>query len=126
MQVGLPDGRFAYGRVYRDASVAFYRTATEGPSQPPVGSRDFAFCVGVYRDVVLRWERVGSDPFTEAEGDGWPPPTSICDPITGAWKVYRHGEIRPATAAEAAGREPAAVWDEQHLLPRLSEAVAGG
>ncbi|MFC8597339.1 Imm26 family immunity protein [Isoptericola sp. NPDC057191] len=25
IQIALPDGRYAYGRVLRDASVAFYR-----------------------------------------------------------------------------------------------------
>jgi len=109
--------------VHRDATVAFYRKASMQPGQPPIGSRDFAFCVGIYRDVVLRWERVGLDPFTEEEGDGWPPPNAVHDPISSEWRVYHRGEMRAATADEAATLEPAAVWDEQHVLPRLTVAV---
>jgi hypothetical protein len=126
LQVPLPDGRFAYGRVYRDAAVAFYRKASPGPGQPPLGDREFAFCVGVYRDVVLRWERGGLDPFTEDEDEGWPPPSAIHDVISGEWRLYHRGEMRPATADEAEGLEPAAVWDEQHLLPKLAENVSSG
>lgn len=96
------------------------------PGQPPVGSRDFAFCVGVYRDLVLRWERVGLDPLSDDEDDGWPPPTAVQDPISGAFRIYQRGEMRSATADEAAGLEAAAVWDEQHLLPRLSQSVTCG
>ncbi len=124
MQVPLSDGRFAYGRVYRDASIAFYRKASPGPGHPPLGDRDFAFCVGVYRDVVLRWERVGRDPFTEDEDEGWPPPSAIQDVISGEWRIYHRGEMRAATADEAEGLEPAAVWDGQHVLPRLAENVS--
>jgi hypothetical protein len=124
LQVPLPDGTYAYGRVLRDASVAFYRTATEEREHAPIGSRDFAFCVGVYRDVVLRWKRVGLDPFTDDEDDGWPPPHAIRDPLSSGWRIYHRGTMRAATEDEAAGLEPAAVWDEQHVLPRLMEAVS--
>jgi hypothetical protein len=47
IEVALPRGRFAYGRIYRDASIGFYRARTGEPAQPPIGSRDFAFFVGV-------------------------------------------------------------------------------
>ena len=123
VQVPLPDGRFAYGRIYRDATVCFYRQASRTPGQPPIGSRDFAFCIGVYDDVVARWERVGADPF-DSDDTAWPPAKSIQDPITGRWSVYEHGVIRPAEASEAEPLERASAWDEHHLLPRLAEAVS--
>ena len=68
IQLPLPDGRFAYGRVYRDAAVCFYRYATRLPSEPPIGLRNFAFCVGVYDDVVASWEVVGVDGFLARGG----------------------------------------------------------
>ena len=118
----LPDGRFAYGRVYRDATVCFYRRGSVTPGLPPIGSRDFAFCVGVYDDVVASWERVGSDPFDSHEL-AWPPASSIQDPITGRWSVYERGAIRPADGNQAESLEPAAAWDEHHLIPRLGESI---
>ena len=107
VQIPLPDGRYAYGRVYRDATVCFYRQSSRSPGQPPIGSTDFAFCVGVYDAVLNQWERVGSAPF-ESDDAAWPPPTAILDPITKAWSIYEGGEIRPAEAAEAEPLERAA------------------
>lgn len=53
IQPALPTGRYAYGRLLRDASVAFYRGTRDAPDQPPIGSRDFQFVVGVNEDVPL-------------------------------------------------------------------------
>jgi len=124
IQVPLPDGRFAYGRVYRDAAVCFYRYATTLPGEPPIGLRNFAFCVGVYDDVVASWEVVGVDGFSPEEDNGWPPASGVRDPISGAWRVYHRGAMRAATEDEARDLEPAAVWDEGHLLPRLAEGLS--
>jgi hypothetical protein len=52
LQFDLPDGTYAYGRVLRDACVAFYRRRSTEPGMPPLGDRDFEFTVGVYEDVV--------------------------------------------------------------------------
>jgi len=123
IQVPLPDGRFAYGRVYRDATVCFYRYAARLPGEPPIGLRDFAFCVGVYDDVAAGWEVVGVDGFSPGEDNGWPPASGVKDPISGSWRVYHRGVMRAATEDEARGLEPAAVWDEHHLLPRLAEEL---
>jgi hypothetical protein len=64
VQVVLPDGTHAYGRVLREAAVAFYRARTVDPHSPPIGSRDYQFTVGVYADVVgsKRMPIVGHDP----------------------------------------------------------------
>jgi len=120
IQVPLPDGRFAYGRVYRDATVCFYRYVTRLPGEPPIGLRDFAFCVGVYDDVAASWEVVGVDGFSPDEDNGWPPASGVKDPISGSWQVYHRGVMRAATEDEARDLEPAAVWDRHHILPRLA------
>ncbi len=64
IQLTLPNGRYAYGRVLRDASVAFYSETSAGPGVPPVGSRDYQFVVGVYDDVLTSEgvSIVGHDP----------------------------------------------------------------
>ncbi len=124
LQVPLPDGRFAYGPVYRDATVCFYRYATRLPGEPPLGLRDFAFCVGVYDDVVACWEVVGVDGFSPDEDNGWPPASGVKDPISGSWRIYHRGAMRAAAEDEARDLETAAVWGERHLLPRLAEVLS--
>lgn len=118
MQLELPNGTYAYGRVLRDASVAFYRSKTEEPGQPPIGSRNFQFVVGVYDDVLGAAEIVGHDPSATEEED-WPPPNVVRDPISGGYKLYERGQLRSSTADECLGLEPAAVWDRAHLVERL-------
>jgi hypothetical protein len=120
IEIGLPNGRSAYGRVYRDAALALYRETTDEPGRPPIGSRDFRFTVGVEDDVFTapNVRAVGLDGFGAGE-DGWPPATSISDPITGAYRIYERGKIRPSSASEAAILEPAAVWSIRHLLDRI-------
>ena len=71
-QIPLPDGRFAYGRVYDDASVAIYRSITEEPLQPPIGSRDFLFTVGLYSDILQKgeWKIISHDPMQQENPPG--------------------------------------------------------
>lgn len=125
VQLPLPDGRFAYERVLRDAGVAFYSEYSEDPGMPPIGSRDFLFAVGVYADVLRQDDVpvVGTDPLDTNE-DGWPPPTVIEDPITGEHRICYRGQMRPALGQEWVGLEEAAIWGKEHLLDRLSTPLA--
>jgi hypothetical protein len=120
IEIALPDGRYAYGRVYRDAALAIYRQTSDEPGLPPIGSRDFRFVVGVYDDAFRSplVRVVGRDDFGQTE-DGWPPTASVRDPITGAYRTYDHGAMRPASAAEASHIEPAAVWAIEHIVARI-------
>lgn len=120
IQLSLPSDCYAYGRVLRDASVAFYRESSTEPAHPPIGSRDYQFVVGVYEDVLRSVECpvVGHDPSQDPEED-WPPPYCVRDPLSAEMKIYHRGEIRPATPADCEGLEPAAVWDLHHLVDRL-------
>lgn len=123
-QISLPNGQFAYGRVYRDASVGIYRKITDKMNQPPIGSRDFMFFVGMYEDVLSKGKVpiVGKDPFDNEEAS-WPPPYSIKDKITGAYRLYHKGKMRPSSKSEAAGLEPAAAWDLHHIVDRITGAA---
>ena len=118
VEVPLPRGRYAYGRVYRDASVGFYQHRTTVPDAPPIGSRDFAFFVGVEDGAFKQMRLVGEDPFQPGEDD-WPPPCFIRDAITGRYSIYHRGAITPSTVDEAAHLERAAVWGFSHLVERL-------
>lgn len=120
IEMTLPDGRFAYGRVLRDGAVGFYRGIGSESQPPPIGSRDYQFVVGVYDDV-LRSDKclvIGEDPSSNEEED-WPPPQRIQDPISKRFSIYHKGAIRDATEAEASHLEPAAAWDYHHLVDRL-------
>jgi hypothetical protein len=118
VEVVLPRGRYAYGRVYRDATIGFYRARTTEAGRPPIGSRDFAFFVGVDDQAFKKLRVVGADVFAHGEED-WPPPASIRDPITGDYSIYHRGAIKPSAVEDAAHLEPAASWGLDHLVERL-------
>ena len=120
VQFSLPDGRYAYARVLGDAAAAFYAETSDGPGQPPIGSREYQFVVGIYDDVLRSDDVpvVGHDPSLDPD-DEWPPPMSVTDPITRSVRVYERGIIRPARYEELSGLEPAAVWDLHHVIERL-------
>jgi hypothetical protein len=119
VELPLPDGRSAHGRVCRDATVAFYRDNRRNQSKPPIGCRDFMFVVGVPGDVVATWVAVGQDPFDVDEDDGWPPPQSIADPLNADLSIYHHGAISHGEPAETDGMEPAGFWGQERIVARL-------
>jgi hypothetical protein len=123
VQIALPNGRYAYGRVLRDASVAFYATTTEEPEQPPLGDRDFALTVGIYEGLLRKWPKVGHDAPASPEGE-WPPPYRVVDPISGENSVYERGEMRtPLPDEQVDFYERAAVYDWDALVQRLAEVL---
>jgi hypothetical protein len=123
-QIPLPDGRFAYGRVYDDASIGIYSTITKAPLQPPVGSRSFLFIVGIYNDVLEQgeWEKIGHDAFGPDESK-WPPPQFVHDVISGDYQIYHEGLLRPAEPEEVMGLEEAAVYESSHIVDRIMKGA---
>jgi hypothetical protein len=124
-QIPLPDGRYAYGRVYQDASVGIYRSITKQPLQPPIGSRDFLFTVGLYSDILEKghWKIIGDDAFGSDESS-WPPPNFVRDVISGQYQIYHKGVFRPAEPEEIEGLEEAAVYDSEHIVDRIVAETA--
>jgi hypothetical protein len=120
IQIALPTGKFAYGRLYKDASIGVYKEISSTPGQPPIGSRAFQFNVGAYDDVFTSTKSsiVGNDPFTRGE-DPWPPPRCIVDSISGQYSIYHRGEIKSAFPEECQGMEIAAVWELEHIIDRI-------
>ncbi len=122
VRIPLPNGRFAYGCVLNDASIAIYRETTDEPAAPP-DDKTYRFVVGIY-DAVLRsgtWPVVGQRDFADPE-DAWPPPYFMRDILSGAMSIYHHGKQRPASADECNGLEQAAVWDRHHIVSRIMGA----
>ena len=124
-EIPLPDGRFAYGRVLEEPVVAIYQQLSTTPNNPPIGSRDYRFVVGIYTKVLKtgEWKIVGRDP-VGAEEDPTPPPRYIKDPVDGSFHIYSNGKISPATHEECIGLEPAAVWDSNHIVDRILKGDA--
>lgn len=118
-QIPLPNGKYAYGRVLKDASIAIYKEISNSPNMIP-STEDYAFIVGVYRDVLTsgEWPIVGRRPFENAE-EAWPPPNCIIDSISGEYSVYYKGEIRPGSKEECEDLEVAAVWEAEHIIDRI-------
>ncbi len=124
VQFALPDGRFAYGRLYDDAAVGIYDLVTEEPNRPPIGLREFKFHVGIYDDVITQGkaEVVGHDKFLKSESK-WPPPSYILDSISGEYSLYHEGLITNATPEECEGLEETAVWDLHHIIDRIMNDI---
>lgn len=118
-QVPLPDGRFAYGKVFRDASVGIYETIFNTPANLPIQS-SFAFIVGLYDDILKSgtWPIIGHEPFGSTDEE-WPPPHFIKDVISGEYSLYHKGVICPSSEAECCGLEQAAVWDADDVIARI-------
>ena len=78
LEIPLPNGKFAYGRVYDDAGVGIYEEISDTPGNPPIGSRKFMFNVGIYEDVLTtgEWEIVGERSFLRRRIDF--PASGVC------------------------------------------------
>lgn len=123
-EIPLPNGKFAYGRVYDDAGVGIYAFVSDRPNNPPIGLRKFMFNVGMYEDILKsgKWKIIGQDEFEETESR-FPPPSYIKDPISGDYSIYHKGEIRHATEQDVAGMEKTAVWDAHHIVERIMKHI---
>lgn len=117
--IPLPNGKFAFGRIYRDACIAIYKQISDSPDDIPL-REEYQFIVGVYEDVLKsgRWKKVSSRPFKNAL-ESWPPPMCVIDSITGNYSIYYRGEFRPSTSDECSKIEAAAVWEAEHIIDRI-------
>ena len=119
VQIKLPTGNFAYGRVFKDASIGIYKHQSELPDQPP-REDDYAFIVGFYKDALTSgiWPVIEHRPFA-SDDTSWPPSNYIYDRINGQISIYYRGTMRPSTEAECRGMEKAAVWEANHIIDRI-------
>jgi hypothetical protein len=118
LEVALPDSTYAYGRVLIE-TVAFYRTRTRQSDEPPLGSRDYEFVVGVADDALTTWRTVGRDP-VGAGDDGWAPPRHVEDPMRfGTFQIYHRGTLRQASTDEVRGLDPLTTYGADDVVTRL-------
>lgn len=118
-QILLPNGKYAYGRFFRDACIAIYRNMSVLPGQVPQ-TEDYQFVVGVYNDVLKsgKWPVVENRPF-KSEDESWPPPMCVIDKISGKYEIYYKGELIPSNEENCSGLEEAAVWEAEHIVDRI-------
>jgi len=117
--IPLPDGRFAFGRRFKDASIAIYRYIGKSVEDIPQ-DEDYQFIVGVYDDVLKsgQWTVVINRPF-EDEDEAWPPPACVIDKLSGGYSIYHKGEMKRASKQDCDGLEVAAVWEAEHIIDRI-------
>ncbi|HNX60000.1 MAG TPA: Imm26 family immunity protein [Spirochaetota bacterium] len=117
--IPLPDGRYAFCRVFKDGCIAVYAHISHSVDDLP-GEEEYQFVVGVYADVLKSglWKVVGNRPFQDSE-EQWPPPMCIVDSISGEYSIYHMGEIRKSNRDDCDGLEIAAVWEAEHIVARI-------
>lgn len=118
--IPLPDNTFAFGRQYKEFSLAIYKERSKNKDDIPQ-NKEIDFFVGVYRDLLTdgEWPKVDNIPF-DNEDDVWPPKTFIKDQLKpDNYEIYYKGEIVKATKKECLGLEVTAAWDRQHVVDRL-------
>lgn len=118
-KIPLPDGTYAFGRLFKEFTLAIYKGRYKNDLEMPE-TEDYEFYVGVYKDLLQdgEWEIVGSRPF-EDEEEAWSPPQCIMDVISGGYEIYVKGKIFPSTEEECKDLEVASAWDRHHVVDRL-------
>jgi hypothetical protein len=117
--IPLPNSKFAFGRIFKDAGIGIYKHIGESIVDIPM-DENYQFIVGVY-DYVLKsgnWSFVENRPFNNVE-EAYPPPTCIIDSISGKYSIYHKGEIRASNKSECEGLEITAVWADNHIIDRI-------
>jgi len=118
-EIPLPNGLNAYGRLYREYTLAIYKKRCKSVLQLPP-ENEYEFFVGVYEDLLHdgEWKLVESRPFATEE-ETWAPPLYVRDMLNGKISLYIKGKMIPSTEEECKGLEAAAAWDRHHVVDRL-------
>lgn len=118
-EIPLPNGKNAYGRLYKEYTLAIYNGRYLNVDELPE-IEDYQFFVGVYKDLLQDgvWRIVSNRKFDSSD-DAWAPPQCVIDSITGKGALYYKGEIKPCSYEECKELEIVAAWDRNHLIDRL-------
>ncbi|SFA99158.1 MULTISPECIES: Imm26 family immunity protein [unclassified Bacillus (in: firmicutes)] len=117
--IPLPNGKYAFGRIFKDAGIGIYNHIVENIEDIPM-TEEYQFIVDEYEYVIKSgdWILLENRSFLNEE-DAYPPPTCIIDSISGEYSIYHKGEIRSATKSECEGLEISAVWADNHIIYRI-------
>ena len=119
LAIPLPNHKYAFGRIFKDSCVAYYKKIGESIDDIP-DTEDYQFIVGTYQKLVKGniWTFVEHRPY-KSEDEVTAPPNSMYNSLTDQFSIYYKGEIRPSSLEECKDLEPAAIWDEEHIIDRL-------
>lgn len=119
-QIKLPNGRYAFGRVYRDDSVAIYKKLGDTPKDYPIGSRDFLFNIGFPEEELNNGHCpvVGNDPFKDIE-DAWPPPVYFHNNFTDSYSILYKGKVWESTKDECDGFEDVKILQLNEVVDKI-------
>ena len=120
-EIPLPNGKNAYGRLFKEYTLAIYCGIYNDISELPDTVSYYRF-ICVYEDLVCdgKWNVVGHKGFKYAD-EAWAPPKCVIDKITGKRSIYYKGEIRSCSYDECKNLEIAAVWDRHHVIDMLMD-----
>lgn len=118
-EIPLPNGKNAYGRLYKEYVLAIYKNRYNSINELQL-NEEYEFFVGVYKDLLQdgEWKVVGNKKFKN-DDEAWAPPQCIVDAITKIGSLYYKGEITLCTYEECKNLEVVAAWDRQHVIDRL-------
>ena len=118
-EISLSDGKKAYGRLFKECTLALYKGSYHSFSELP-GDAEYDRFICVYKDLLQdgEWKIVGNRPF-QSEEESWPPPKCVVDAITLKGSLYYKGKITPCAYAECKDLEVVAVWDRSHVVDML-------
>lgn len=104
----LPNKEFAYGRLFLEGSVAFYKHRSKEINDLP-NTEDYDFTICVHKSCFKDWIFIENRPFKD-EKEARPPLYQMKDIGTENYKIYDYGKIRPSTKEECMNLEVCAVW----------------
>lgn len=118
-EIPLPNGKKAYGRLFKEYTLAIYRGFYNDISELSDTEEYYRF-ICVYADLLRdgEWLVVGHKSFQNID-DAWAPPKCVVDKITGKGSIYYKGEIHPCSYDECKDLEIATVWDRHHVIDML-------
>lgn len=117
--IELPNGKYAFGRVMKDAGLGIYKKIGNSKNDLP-NLEEYIFIISVF-DYVYKeteWNHIKNIPF-ENEEDSWPPKRSVYDVISKSYSIYYKGEFYPSTEEECRDLEVGKVWDSSTLIDRI-------
>ncbi len=118
----LADHQWYYGRLLEFPWAAFYNlhTTRAVTDAAQVINHPVRFTIAAQKDLAADWRTIAVVKLDDALG----PPAAqyLHDPEDDPddWSIIdAQGNIRPASAAECAGLEPAMVYEPEHISQRL-------
>ncbi|MBQ6570594.1 MAG: hypothetical protein IJL87_10125 [Clostridia bacterium] len=117
VEIELPDGKKAYGRVYREYTVGIFNGFYGSVEELDISVGYYRF-IGLYRTDLNKLRTAAKLPFSDTE-DPWPPDKVVVDAITGKGSLYHHGQIFPCSYEECKNLEVCAVWHTYHVIDML-------